>query len=552
MLYHFSDQGLPFSLIFFAIALGVFLLQLFPYTGIFLMMVMAPLWSAVLLNLGFLGLGIEALTGRVPIAWLLAPALWYGLYALFAVQEEIRLRAEMARVKAVNSGLRVRFDPNAHDILVEPAPEGRGGQLASGLLHFHDIAVVYTTGDRVNVEGTRAHRLLDARTATELAPRSELSAAGVDTRPVPLPRGRSWETSRSLKGIVYPEEPSRPLLRVTPLPTERARRGTLPIAYASVDLLSPGETGPQRLVTGTAAPLHWLPMLAAGCALDSGTPAWRCFAGFLRRRPVPLMPGTGAYGSVHFSVGEVLGLARLAPEDHQPGDPAPVRRQVEKIEAAAVAVELDHLGMMIEDPLVKPWRHSFDLLRRRPQLIAPHAEAMVRAMAVAHLERSGPHCGSELAGLLYHVDDDKWQALKPRVLAFYAPPFEEKDWRTKTDRLLARLGEYGPDALPIVMRGFHERRGRPHAHGWALQAICRMGPAARSAAGEKVLEIWRARYSPPEPLRDDIDRWVYLALLRMGMKAEAGRVTQFYYGKWFEAAFATVTPDSPPEPCSIR
>jgi hypothetical protein len=38
----------------------------------------------------------------------------------------------------------------------------------------------------------------------------------------------------------------------------------------------------------------------------------------------------------------------------------------------------------------------------------------------------------------------------------------------------------------------------------------------------------------------------------MGMKAEAGPVKQFYYGKWFEAAFATITPSSPLEACSIR
>ena len=51
----------------------VFVLQLIPFTGIFLMFLLAPFWSVVTLNLGFVALAYEAATGRVPRVWLLAP-----------------------------------------------------------------------------------------------------------------------------------------------------------------------------------------------------------------------------------------------------------------------------------------------------------------------------------------------------------------------------------------------------------------------------------------------------------------------------------------------
>ena len=52
--------GWPWSLWFFAITLIVYLLQRFPLTGVFLMVVGAAFWSVVLINLGVVGIGFEA------------------------------------------------------------------------------------------------------------------------------------------------------------------------------------------------------------------------------------------------------------------------------------------------------------------------------------------------------------------------------------------------------------------------------------------------------------------------------------------------------------
>jgi hypothetical protein len=55
-----------FSLWFLVATAGLFCLQWFPLTGVFLMLAGAPLWSIALVNLAMIGVAFEALTAFVP------------------------------------------------------------------------------------------------------------------------------------------------------------------------------------------------------------------------------------------------------------------------------------------------------------------------------------------------------------------------------------------------------------------------------------------------------------------------------------------------------
>jgi hypothetical protein len=55
-------------------------LQWVPFTGIFLMFLMAPLWSVVLINLGFLAMIFEAVMGLIPRWAIVIPLLYFGGY----------------------------------------------------------------------------------------------------------------------------------------------------------------------------------------------------------------------------------------------------------------------------------------------------------------------------------------------------------------------------------------------------------------------------------------------------------------------------------------
>ncbi len=71
---------MAWSLWFFAATMLLYLLQRFPLTGVFLMIVGAAFWSILLINLGVIGIGSEAVTGKVSRLWLIVPALYFGGY----------------------------------------------------------------------------------------------------------------------------------------------------------------------------------------------------------------------------------------------------------------------------------------------------------------------------------------------------------------------------------------------------------------------------------------------------------------------------------------
>ena len=113
--------GLPKSLIWFAATGAVYLLQLFPYTGIFLMFALAPFWSVILVNVGFVSLALEALARPRHILWLIAPALYFGGYAGAAYlshAEFDRIDAELHEHNAKAMAAAPQFDHSRNDLVV--------------------------------------------------------------------------------------------------------------------------------------------------------------------------------------------------------------------------------------------------------------------------------------------------------------------------------------------------------------------------------------------------------------------------------------------------
>lgn len=82
---------LPLSFVFFLLTAIVMLLQVFPYTGILLMMIGAALWSILLINLGMLGTAVEAAAGRVSRWWLIIPVAWFGAYTVAVVRDTMTM-----------------------------------------------------------------------------------------------------------------------------------------------------------------------------------------------------------------------------------------------------------------------------------------------------------------------------------------------------------------------------------------------------------------------------------------------------------------------------
>ncbi|MBN9009246.1 MAG: hypothetical protein J0H63_03635 [Rhizobiales bacterium] len=65
---------------FFVATAVVFALQAIPPVGLFLMFMLAMVWSVLLINAGMIGVSFEAAIGRVSRWWLLLPLAFYGGY----------------------------------------------------------------------------------------------------------------------------------------------------------------------------------------------------------------------------------------------------------------------------------------------------------------------------------------------------------------------------------------------------------------------------------------------------------------------------------------
>src|SRR4051812_31911071 len=101
----------PKSLLFLVATGVVYLLQVIPVTGFFLMLVLAAFWSVLLVNAAMIGTAVEALSGRVARWWLVLPVAFYGGYFAVVAQDHATLRTLMAAYDAANARVTIPFEP---------------------------------------------------------------------------------------------------------------------------------------------------------------------------------------------------------------------------------------------------------------------------------------------------------------------------------------------------------------------------------------------------------------------------------------------------------
>ena len=98
---------------------------------------MAPFWSVFLVNLGFVGLGYEAISSQTSRWWLMAPILsfaGYGTFVFYDNSKQIALAAELA---SDNANVLVPFDPNKEDLFYD-------GDDAFVLVQDYSLPAVYS------------------------------------------------------------------------------------------------------------------------------------------------------------------------------------------------------------------------------------------------------------------------------------------------------------------------------------------------------------------------------------------------------------------------
>ena len=262
----------------------VFLLQLFPYTGVFLMMLAAPFWSVLLINLGFVLMARDSWR-RTQSKWLLVfPVIWFGGYFCVAAASHWQAYRFNVAIASANEDKLISFDPAKRDILIEP--DRKDSSNGSAL----------TPDTMIESFGlSRAYQVTDAS-------QNKIQGYSLNGMPCPGQMGAGvsgntvWQKlhdggygtgsrmtfAQNLCLFISTTRPDKPIIRIRPQPqTESA--GLANYVSQNVAITTP-DNRTVVLRSGWAIPLSWFPQPVMGCWLNSGAPAWQCDAAFIREK----------------------------------------------------------------------------------------------------------------------------------------------------------------------------------------------------------------------------------------------------------------------------
>lgn len=515
------------------------------------MLMLATFWSVLLVNAGMLGVAFEAIIGRVSRLWLVLPIFFYGAYGMAAAEDHKSLQALAGTFDSTNAQVRVPFDPDAQALVFEG--DGNGG---SWYVQNYNLPVAYSRNANY-LEGARSHRMMASEICTKVRESSPLRAAGV--YPFGFHDGdaigaRKFETRFCDLGM--PERTTLPEVTV-----ERQEKkmliGTLPVTRVKTVVRTP-DGQKHILLGGVAAPLSWFPKPVMGCALNSGPPSWNCGAGFWRNGFTPIVSGNTRYSRDSVVLARALGLKRVSVQNRKGGDPTLVLAKLAEVEGATRERQLAALDRIIANPLTKDPEWNLGVISSQPGILDTRAEAIMAALERVSAVGGenfyrGRESGRILAGLVVALPPERFAAFGPRILALYRANFDDwadnggphqprhSHWLWEVEGLLRRLGDFGPDALPILV---DPRASRPNVNGAGIEGLCRVGPVGKKAAGPRLIKYWQSTSRFDRDERRDL----FIAMRRIGIAVpllEEG--IEKLNKEWGD-----VTPSSPVRVCAFH
>lgn len=553
--------GLPRSLWWFAATAIIFVLQWIPVTGIFLMFLLAPYWSILTVNAGFVSLGVEAALGRTSPYWLLAPLVWFGGYAIAAHQSDQELQRLDAEVRAGNARHIVPFDAAGAVIAVTYNADDLGN--AGGqLVQKYRLPVAYTDHSRYR-QARRANELPRTEAghhAERVGPAEICSRIQKDPRARPAGINAHYlqqkKPAAGAQACAYHmlEDPLQPVYRISAA-SEKLGSMLLSGRVKRLTVTAPDGTSIE-LRSGQAAALSSWPMPVMGCFLNSGRPAWECQAGFVRKRAQGL-GGTGAYGAAAVEVvARAFGLEERQASDSLDEEAASgiaaLERALDRHETAASS----NLDRLLADPTLRATVHDLAGLVERPELLVPRADAMVAAMSAALAHSKGnSESARNLQRLIAALPEPEFERLGADILRRLdegRPAPEQQGRRPVRERidesLAIRLGDLGAPALSLLERLAFAPRGDTAPH--AVLGLCRMGRPA-SGLAPRLVEHIQSSAKPSADLRAA----AYVTLVRWGrsdfaeplMDGSGSSARRDYARRW-----PGLTPESGPEMCTLR
>lgn len=477
----------PLSFLIFAFTAAIFLLQVLPYPGLFLMMLMAPFWSIITINAGFASLAFEAYFGIVSRKWMLAPVAWFGGYFAIALVDHLTFYQLANEIVQFNSGKTLPFSANTTALVID-----REAAHPGSLVNFYDLPVVYETakkGTHLAYRAKSTDRICDRK-------RAEFKVIGISS----LDHDNYLTSFCSVK---YNEDPKFPTVTVSAT-TEKHESWWLPYAIDSIHVKAPsGEV--IELRSGYASPMSWWPQPVLGCFLIDNPSSWSCTFQF-RKGKAQGLGAEGAYGegSVHV-IAKALELKPFDAIKRRNSNQPDLEHQ--KAIADEISRSISNLDSLIAQPTTKVTSSDLRGLTTRLDVLGARAEGMSVALFRAiDADFALWENNLNLQRLIAVLKPQDFNRVGNKLLAeFEARPTLPN--QVYSVELLQRLGDLGQKSSKLLARvAFSDDNSRSTA---ALLGLCKIGTPVAEFAG-KVAEILTSTKRS-----DERHSAAYVTLLRM-------------------------------------
>jgi len=292
------------------------------------MMLGGPFWSAFLINMGFVGILIEAGSGSAPRFWLIAPVMWFSGYYLFVYSEYGKLEDMRKEFATANAAVSVQFDPVQTPLVIK------------GEFSPLELLSSYSIQSLVKLPSSNSRKSAKEFVLAPLDYCKRIEKLGSGT-PLAIDVHTVWETksaqsrtaSQTVCALSYAIE--KPLEGVVAgFARTYTELSQLPVRLETITITHPN--GDESLIRyGSARVLNTLPTPVLGCGLNSGGPSWECFHEFYRahHRLTKELP-ENLNAKSHY-LATALGLKRKKSDQLKPFPKEVIQA---RIEAAAVQV----------------------------------------------------------------------------------------------------------------------------------------------------------------------------------------------------------------------
>lgn len=518
----------------FSAFLVLWLLQLFPTSGIIVMMFGAAFWCGILLLASVIVLFIEALIGRVPRWMVIIPIILFGGYYALYFQQAFQIANREAELQQANKKDLYRFNHDQENLVTKHARV-----LVSG----YRVPVVYEPNKNF-VEGHLSHRIITSESCGSIPKDSEsrIQKSGVNYRTPPR-HGRTYGSLRSRVGLCMlrmPEKPTKQLITVD-VKDQQIWKKKASIEEGVYTLKKGGKIiGQYR--TASVQKYTKLPFPIIGCFLNSSAPSWDCVYRlrkslyWLKTNPV----GTSQDIKVN-PVAMMLGLKEYQDEDYSNFKEYPESASaITKAQGAAENL-IDGMFEQLDSMMVSPdqkvsWRME-QTLTRDPSRIAERAEQIVNYLGELENDSSNKinnvYSKQRLMfSMLAWLPEDTLKAYGPKIFARLVN-YKELD---NAPELYIRLGDTA-DSVSNLGSYYEDHLLTGRIGGWQnylpASALCRVGKASAST-----IEFMKKEFKKQDNKKNNnrYHQALFLALLKMGEREFIQRILpdqKMRHSKWY-------------------